>query len=322
VATAKIYPVKEWKLLRGAEEGFWSQTYDYETGAQGDLKNYRFERGDIAELVIRENLSFDSIIAAGDTVARIESYRITNEILQLQNLRDEELANLNVVKTGEKESLVEQAEREYKYAVQQLELQKKNYARQEILFLDSVIAPAEFEIHENDLKLAEINAQVAFEQYIALSTGEKDPVVMYSEQKTRSYEQQIESLEKQKNQYIILTPITGILSYATEPDGILKVSDLDRLILKIPVAYHQSTYLGDLHRVTFSTPDHKIKVNATFSGFEENVELIQSEQFVISRAVTEETIPGIYPGMIVQCRLYCDKVSLLEYLKRNFSVSF
>ena len=58
LATAKIYPAREWKLMRGAEEGIWSQTYDFETDALSDFKNYRFERGDIAELLIRENISF------------------------------------------------------------------------------------------------------------------------------------------------------------------------------------------------------------------------------------------------------------------------
>ncbi|MCU0371525.1 MAG: hypothetical protein MUC31_08920 [Bacteroidales bacterium] len=322
VASARIYPIKEWKLSRGTEEGFWSQTYNYETDALGDFKNYRFERGDIAELVIREDLVFDAPVNSDETVARIESYYIENEIVRLKNLRDVEMANKNVVSTGEKESLVEQAQRQYSYALQQLDLEKKNFARQERLFRDSVITPADYDISENSLKLAEINAQVAYDQLQALSTGEKDPVVNLSEKIISSYEKEIERLETQKMQYTIATPIGGILSYKTEIGGILKVSDISKLLLKIPVAYQHSSYLNSLYKVTFSTPDNKITVNATFKGFDESVNLIQNQQFVIAHAVTTEPISGIYPGMIVQCRIYCDKVRLLEYLKRNFSVSF
>lgn len=321
-ATAKIYPVREWKIMRGTEEGIWSQTYNYETDALGDFKNYRFERGDIAELEIRKDLRFDAPVNRNDTIAAIESFFIQNEIVGLQNLRDQEIANLNVVTTGEKESLVEQAERQYNYARQQLDLEKKNFARQERLFRDSVITPADFDMYENAMKLAEINTQVAYDQMIALSTGEKAPVIVYTEQKILSYTKEIERLEKQKAQYTITTPIEGILSYNTELGGILKVSDNSRLLLKIPVAYQHSSYLDKLHKVTFSTPDNKITVNATFKGVDQKVNLIQSQQFVIAKAVTEEATPGIYPGMIVQCRIYCDKVRLLEYLKRNFSVSF
>ena len=308
--------------MRGTEEGIWSQTYNYETDALGDFKNYRFERGDIAELEIRKDLQFDAPVSRNDTIAAIESYFIQNEIVALQNLRDQEIANLNVVTTGEKESLVEQAERQYNYARQQLDLEKKNFARQERLYRDSVITPADFDMYENALKLAEINTQVAYDQMVALSTGEKDPVIVYTEQKILSYTREIERLEKQKAQYTITTPIEGILSYNTELGGILKVSDNSRLLLKIPVAYQHSSYLDRLHKVTFSTPDNKITVNASFKGVDQNVNLIQSQQFVIAKAVTEEATPGIYPGMIVQCRIYCDKVRLLEYLKRNFSVSF
>jgi hypothetical protein len=321
-ATAKIYPVKEWKLSRGTEEGFWSQTYNYETDALGDLKNYRFERGDIAEFQISENLKFDAPVNAGDTIANIKSFFIENQITQLSNLRDVEIANKNVVSTGEKKSMIEQAERQYNYAVQQLDLEKKNFARQERLYRDSVITPADFDMYENSLKLAEINTQVAHDALMALSTGEKDPVVNLSEQKIISYEKELQRLENQKDQYTIATPVSGLLSYNTEIGGIIKVSDIRNLLLKIPVAYQHSSYLNSLYKVTFSTPDNKITVNATFKGFDENVNLIQNQQFVIARAVTTEPTPGIYPGMVVKCRIYCDKVRILEYLKRNFSVSF
>lgn len=323
VATAKIYPYKEWKLSRGTEEGFWSQTYNYETNALGDFKNYRFERGDIAELEISKKLVFDKPVARNETIAFINSYLIENQLTNLRNLRDIEIANKGVVTTGEKATLVEQAERQYNYAVQQLDLEKKNFARQERLFRDSVIAAADFDTYENALKLAEINVQVAYDALAALKTGEKDPVVNLSDQKIRSYENEIEKLEIQKAQYTITTPIAGMLSYnSTELGGIVKVSDVDKLLLKIPVAYQHSSYLDKLYKVTFSTPDNKITVNAEFRGFDENVNLIQNQQFVIARALTTEPSPGIYPGMVVQCRIYCDKVRLLEYLQRNFSVSF
>jgi multidrug efflux pump subunit AcrA (membrane-fusion protein) len=312
----------EWKLSRGTEEGFWSQTYNYETDAISDFKNYRFERGDIAELVINEGLTFDAPVDANDTVASIESYLILNEITRLNNLRDLEIANLNVVSTGEKEPMIQQAQRQYNYALQQLDLEKKNFARQAQLFRDSVITAADYDMYENALKLAEINAEVAKEALVALSTGEKDPVISLSEQQILAYEKEISRLEKQKSQYTITAPIKGILSYNTEIGGVVKVSDNSRLLLKIPVAYQHSSYLNSLYKVTFSTPDNKITVNASFKGFDESINLIQNQQFVIARAVTTEATPGIYPGMIVQCRIYCDKVRLLEYLKRNFSVSF
>jgi hypothetical protein len=322
MASAKVYPLSEWKLTRGTDEGFFSQTYDYETDAIGDYKNYRFERGDIAGLKIRPDLHFDSLINRNDTVASLDSYFLENEIVRLNNLRDVEIANLNVISTGEKQSLVDQAQREYVYAQQQLELQKKNFARQEKLYRDSVITPAEFDNYENSLKLAEINAEVTYNALQALSTGEKDPILTLSEQKIASYEKEIERLESQKAQYIITTPITGLISYDATPGGILKVCDNSRLVLKIPVPYQHSSYLKSLYEVTFSTPDDKITTSAAFKGFDENISLIQNQQFVIAKAITNEYTPEIYPGMVVKCRIYCDKVSILEYLKRNFAVSF
>lgn len=322
LSTAKIYPIKEWKLTRGSNEGYFSQTYNHESGSLSDCRDYRFERGDIAGLQIRQDLVFDSLISRNDTVAYMDSYFIQNEILRLANLRDVEIANLGIVSTGEKSPLVEQAERQYNYAQQQLELEKKNFARQDALFRDSVITPAEFDFYENTLKLAEINTQVAYNQLVALSTGEKNPVLEYSRELIRSYDKEIERLEAQKSQYVITTPLTGWLGLDPDTLGILRVSDLSKLVLRIPVAYEQAAYLDSLHSVTFSTPDNKYTLTATFKGFDENVKLIQSRQIVIAKATTSEFSEGIYPGMLVKCRIYCDKVTLLEFLKRNFALTF
>ena len=247
-----------------------------------------------------------------------------NEITRLSNLRDVEIANMNVLATGEKQSLVEQAQRQYTYAQQQLDLERKNFARQEKLFKDSVITAADFDLYENALKLAEINTQVAHNALLALTTGQKDPVLQMSQKQIESYGKEISRLEEQQSQYTIVTPFGGLLTY--DPDvamgGILKVCDKEGLVLKIPVPYQQASYLNRLHAVEFSTPDNKIKLNASFKGFEENISLIQNQQFVIAKAVTAKSADAIYPGMVVRCRIYCDKVSLLEYLKRNFAVSF
>jgi hypothetical protein len=218
--------------------------------------------------------------------------------------------------------MISQAQKEYDYALQQYELEKKNYARQHKLYLDSVITIAEDEIYENALKLAEINTEVAFNELSTLKTGEKEQILTFSEQKIRSYDKEIERLEIQKDQYTIVSPMAGLLSYDPSMGGILKVVDINRLVLKIPVPYQKSIYLNKLHSVRFSTPDNKINVGASFIGFEENISMIQNQQFVFAKAITNEVSPGIYPGMVVRCRIYCDRVELLEYIKRNFMLSF
>ncbi len=212
MATAKIYPLREWKLSRGAEEGFWSQTYNYSKPMLSGILRIT-DLNEAISLSWRsvKDLVFDAPIDINDTIATIESFFIQNEIIRLSNLRDVEIANMDVVSTGEKQSMIEQAERQYNYALQQLDLEKKNFARQERLFRDSVITPADYDIYENTLKLAEINTQVAYDALVSLRTGEKDPVVNLSDQTIISYEKEIKRLENQKAQYTIVTPINGIV---------------------------------------------------------------------------------------------------------------
>ena len=63
------------------------------------LKRYKFERGDISEVNIKEDLKSGDFITQDDTIAYIHSYFIENEITKLRNLKEVEvgLKNANTV---------------------------------------------------------------------------------------------------------------------------------------------------------------------------------------------------------------------------------
>lgn len=318
--SAKVFPIKEWNLVRGENEGFWSQLYNYETDALSDVKNYRFERGDIEELRMSSNFKTNQLIQVSDTVAFINSFFIENEIDKLKNQVMVERANLEVESTGEKQALVDQAQRKYDYSLELIEQEQRNFNRQQKLFQSKVIPLAEFELAENALKLARINAQIALNELNAVKTGQKSSALTLVEERIKSYEKEIKRLEKQKNLYTIVCPISGIVRYDELTSGI-KVSDNSHLILKIPVLYQNSQFLSKISSVEFTTPGELVRIPVTFTGFEENISLIQNQQFVIAKAITTGECNDIYSGMVVKCKIYCDEVTLFTFIKRNFMIS-
>lgn len=318
--SAKVFPIKEWILARGETEGFWSQLYDYETDGMSEYLNYRFERGDIAEIQMSPFIKTNHVIEADDTVAYINSFFIENEITKLKNQILVERATLEVESSGEKQSLIDQAKQKYEYCLEMIVQEKRNYARQLKLFESKVIPAAEFELAENTLKLAEINAEVALNEYNAVKTGQKSTILDLVDERIKSYQADIDRLEKQKKLYTIMSPISGIVRYDELTFGI-KVSDNSQLVLKIPVLYQNSQYLKDISSVEFTTPGDVVRVPVIFKGFEENVSLIQNQQFVIAKAITTEKTSEIFSGMIVKCKIYCDEVTLFEFIKRNILLS-
>lgn len=316
-ALARIYPMKEWYLKQGRDEGYVSEIRNYRTNMMGELKTYRFERGDVAEVQIREDVNSSDFVHKGDTIGFIHSFYIENEIARLENLRDVEIAMLKVESAGEKESLISQAEQKYNYSGKQLELEKKNYNRYRDLYMDSIISEAEFEMYENAWQLAQINAEIAHNEYLAVKTGKKSQEINMIMEKIRTLEREIGKLEDLRDQYYILAPLDGNVSFNSQPEVILKITDTTQFILEIPVQVDNMKYLEQLSSIRFTVPGYEVNTSARFIGVSGSVNFVSNKQMVIAKAMINSRETGLHPGMLVDCRVMCDRVTILEYLKRG-----
>lgn len=320
-ATALVYSAREWNLKRGADDSYISELVDNETNMVSNLMSYKFDRGDVAEVKIKEDLVSGKYVTAKDTIAVIHSFFINNEIARLVNLKYIEEAALNVTITGEKQTLIDQAKQELEFARQQFDLALKNYERQKKLYLDSIISQAEFELYENQYHLAQITVQIEEKELLTIETGAKSEEIDYIKQKIDSYQREIQTLEDMKEQYFIKSPIEGIISFNRVIDGILTISDTSRYILKIPVKVSNAQYMNSISGIKFSLPGNTDKIDASFVGIDENVNLslASKQQHILAKALITQDVEGIYPGMAVACQVYCDEVTIFEFIKRSIS---
>ncbi len=316
-STAVVYPSQEWTLKRGADDSYISELQDYKTNAITHLKSYKFERGDIAEVHLKPGLKSNDFIKQTDTIGFIHSFYIENEISRLENLREVEEASLNAHLTGEKQSLIDQAEKKLEFARQQLSLEKKKYDRQLKLFSDSIISPAQFEGDENDYRLAEINVEISDNELDVLRTGQKSEDIKYIQQVIDSYSREIETLKNQKQHYFIQSPIDGVVSFNNVEGNIVNVSDTSQYILKIPVKVNNIPYLNKISGIRFSIPGYTEETDASFINLDETVNIRSNQQMVIAKALVNRNIYKVYPGMAVQCKVICDEITIFTFLKRG-----
>lgn len=306
--------------MKGKNEGYITQLKNYHSDVVSDLKEYRFERGDIAEIHIKPGLKSKDYVHSGDTIAYIHSFYIENEITRIQNLKAIETANLTAESSGEKESLISQAEQKYLFAEKQLELEKKNLDRNRILYNDSIIPASEFEVYENAYNLAQINTQIAYNEYLSIKTGKKEDDIRLILKRIESYEREITKLEQQKEQYHIIAPLSGLVSFNNETDVILKVTDTSGYILVIPVLVRNINYLDELSGIKFSIPGYKVSVEADFLGLAGSVNVLSNQQSVLAKALIMDKIEGVHQGMLVPCTVVCDRITLFEYLRRGLKI--
>ncbi len=321
-ATAIVYPAKEWYFKRGQDDSYISELHNFKTNVISHLKGYKFERGDIAEVHLKEGLKSDDIITETDTIAYIHSFDIETEIIELESLIAVEKASLNANLAGEKKTLIDQAQKRLEYAKQQLVLEEKNYNRQLKLYNDSIISQAEFEIYENAYQLAEINVQISYNELLSIETGRKSEEIEYIIKKIDSYSREVEILKKQKSQYFIIPPISGKLSFNTMMNGFITVSDFSQFLLKIPVKVYNIQYLDKISGIRFSIPGYDNKMEGSFIDLDENVNVLANQQLVIAKALVNKSVKGIYAGMAVQCTVICDEITIFEFLKRGIHLKF
>jgi hypothetical protein len=323
-STALVFSSREWNLKRGADDSYISELVDYETNVISNLLSYKFERGDVSEVHVMKNLESGDYVSSEDTVATIHSFFIENEIIRLENLKQIEEAALKMTFTGEKQELIDQAIQQQEFAKEQFDLAKKNFERQKKLFIDSVISRAEFEIYESQYELSGINVQIADNERKSLETGAKVEEIDFIQQKIDSYLNEIETLKKMQEQYVIKPPIDGVVSFNRVLDGIITVSDTSRFILKIPVKINNIQYLKQISSIKYSIPGHTEKTDASFLSIDENVNMniTTNQQVIIAKALVKKSNQGIYPGMAVSCQVFCDRITIFEFLQRGIHLKF
>ena len=323
-STALVFSSKEWNLKRGADDSYISELQDNETNLVSNLMSYKFDRGDVSEVHIQKNVAPGDYVTTDDTIAVIHSFFIENEIIKLTNLKQVEEAAFKMTVAGEKQTLIEQAIQKHEFALQQLDLDQKNYDRQKKLFFDSIISRSEYEVYENKYQLAKINVEIAQKEWRSIETGAKTEEIDYIQQKIDAYQNEIETLEQMREQYYIKPPIDGVASFNRFLDGIITVSDTNRYILKIPVKINNIQYLDHITSIKFSIPGYNEKTEASFISIDENVNLNLStnQQMVIAKALVRSRNKGIYPGMAVSCEVYCDKITIFEFLQRGIHFKF
>ncbi|WP_298140227.1 HlyD family efflux transporter periplasmic adaptor subunit [Flavobacterium sp.] len=202
--------------------------------------------------IVTINLKNNSQVTKGDTLIIISKDGLETEKKTtdtLSNNINEYLIDVSSILKGNTSNLKTSTSREdfYKFQSRKMELQSKvsqaqiNYNRNKILFDKGVIAKAEFEKHQYELRFAnQALSSFVNQQNAAWETQKRD-----LEERVKNLKGTVAKIEVEENNYFILAPVTGTIesfnglqvgSFINASQPIATISPEDNLIVESSVS--------------------------------------------------------------------------------------
>ncbi len=207
-------------------------------------------------------------------------------------------------------------------AKQNLKQEERNFKRINKLHNDSAISNELFEAADNTYKMAGINVNILEMKLAAAKKGKKPEDISMIKANIKNLKEQISLLERRQKIYSVVSPLTGIVSNNSDETVILAVASTDKLILEMAVKpafreYINSNSVIQLQIAGLDTiiENHNIKID-------NSVKIINNRQVLIIKSKLENKDNKIAPGMILNCKIKCEAVSMAEHFKRSIKVLF
>jgi len=314
----RVYPQTEWKIEKSNPDEVITSLNNYLTTEAGDMKSFIFNRGDVVNLKINAFIKHGEFVESGDTIGVIHSANLEERLVELKGNLTKANATLKSFKTGEKQSLINEATQNVIQAKLQVTEQEKIVSRMKKLFEKNLVSQEEYEIAENRLALYKAEVKIADAQLNTVTTGVKRELIEQIKAEIKFYQKQLSILNDKKMNYNLISPIEGNINRFFNSDTLLLIQDLSTMIIIFPfkLYHYQDIKIGQ--KVLFFLPGLSLKHYAKIVRIDSTVKLYNNQQTMYAYAEINKLNTAIYPGMIVKCKIFCSNINIFEYIKRMF----
>lgn len=325
VSVGHVAPAEEWLLVQDGSGGLIATHQNFRTGVVERVASWQFERGDLSgmEVMIPRD-SFEQI-RLGDTLVCMYSAVIQQQILELENQLKIKQSERQVVLTGEKPPIVQEAETRLSFAKQALTLREKEYTAAQKLVADQVLARLEFNRIENALELARIEVKTAENALENARTGLKTESVDLNASEIGALRKQLDFLRRRNAGYVIQSPFDGIVAPIRELGEVLILQKVSEYVLSIPVKSEEMAFISDSAVVQISDPLSNKTYTARHLYKMPQTQVLGGRSVGFVQAIIEPQYPGerIALGTSAQCVIHCGVLRPKAYLNRilRFSVN-
>lgn len=312
----KVLPAAEWVLVRDQDGSIGTLLRNHLDGTLRNADVHRFDRGDAVSYRLHPALRARSAVAVGDTVLQIRS----NETARLVAVARGEVAaadaELSLHATGEKQALVERAERNVARAIEQVEQQRRRLERLRTLRERQLISEQDLEDATSQMEIFQAEADMALADLEAVRSGSKPEQVRLAEAQTEARRLEMQTLADRLSMQTIRAPISGVAVRSFGSDTLLTIRDTSAAVIVMPISWSELETVS-VGQTVHVDAQHAGDATGRIIEIGETIKRLGGDQVVMVTARLEHVPAGIIAGGVVTCRIETDPVRLLEYVRRK-----
>ena len=318
----KIVPAKEWILAKGPDGRLMTSLVNYKTGTYDNYTVTQFQRGDAVEFSMGKNIAAGTTINKFDTVANIYSNETEKKLSKLKGDLATEKAVLQVSFGTEKQSVIDEQKRKVEYAKRQLSEQEKLFTRDKALFEKELISKEDYDISEGAVELFKINVRIAEEKLNNVITGAKSEQINLIRSRINGLENEIDILYDKFSQFILTSPLSGIINRSLSRDTLLVISDTTEYLVVIPVELEKIDYIKSGQEVNVKFDHFNTELSGEIFSIDNKVRYNQGNQYFLVFAEITDQVKIPLQDLRVECTIACEKMPPRDHLFRFINNSF
>lgn len=312
----EVFPKEKWILTRGTNGQIVSSMIDYTSGHTVEYNLNQFERGEYISLKFKLKGDRDKYIDKGDTIVSMSSSEVEDRLAEEEGELEVAKANLKVQDTGEKESMIKEAESRLNYTLEKIKQEEILFKRDSVLYDKGLISLQEYETQKWLLDLLRVEKKTYQAQIENLSTGVKSEEVNLLKSQISSIEGRLEVLRNRKNDLTIISPISGYISDIYSPDTLLAVVNESEVVLHLPVKLEDLELLKNDQSVRLKFSDGEEDFTGRVVSISRQVKFIDNQQVVFVSIELKNEEGRLIPGMVKEGYIMLKEITFFEYLDR------
>ena len=311
----EVFPKEKWVLTKGDNGQIISSVIDYTKGRTVQYSLNLFERGEYISLQFSVN-DGKKIINKGDTLVTIISSDVKDRLSEIEGDLEVAKASLKSQSTGEKESLINEAQARLDYTEEKINEQNVLLKRERELYQKGLSSQQEFETQKWIVDLLEIEKKIYKAQIKDLSTGVKSEEVDLLKSQINSFSSRLNLIKERQNNLTLTAPISGYMTDVFSPDTLLALINDDEIILHTPVKIEDLGLLKTGQTVKLKIEDLDKDYTGLIIAISHEVKFINNQQIAFVSIAVNNKDKKLLSGMLKESYLRIKEISFFEYIKR------
>ena len=308
---------KEWALIQVEPDKMISKTFDNKEDKTLGFTLLQFAREDFVNY--KQYSTDDTWIDKNDPIANIVSLNNKLSMADLKGELEKARDNLAIASAGEKQALLEEAERALELANIQFSAYEPQYLRNKELYESNLISSSEWEITRATYDAYQSNIALQEARLEVMRTGEKSEIVRYMQDHIEQLRSQVQLMDTKLAMGDLRAPFSGIISYPSQDSLICLIENVDSVLCKLPVIAPEIRYLEPGQEITIRLFESNEEQQAELIKIGHRSKLINGTPSYIITGYLNSDSEDILPGMSGIAQIQCGNISLVELLFRSFN---